>query len=158
MVGVKASAAGVLQHQTLSGFGVDLRLVQELPVVGSIRAHPHPQLLRELGNGGEICGFRFCAKAEHDQKGPLEPVQLPEVGEDIGVGIHVTEPSAGKGEFRLPQNVEETVLSQDRTFICLLDLEEAEKRGVSCLERLLLRRQQGSPDLDVDVSVVGVHR
>lgn len=139
MVGVKASAAGVLEHQTLSSFGVDLRLLQELPVVGSICAHPHPQLLRQLGNGGEICRFRLCTKAEHDQKGPLEPVQLPEVSKDIGVGIDVTEPSAVKGEFRLPQNAEETVLSQDRTFICLLDLEESEKRGFSWLKRLLFR-------------------
>lgn len=158
MVGVEASAAGVLQHQTLSSSGVDLRLVQELPVVGSIRAHPHPQLLRQPGNGGEIRRFGSCTKAEHDQEGPLEPVQLPEVGKDIGVGIDVTEPPAVKGEFRLPQNVEEAVLRQDRTFICLLDLEEAEKRELSRLERLLFRCPQSSLDLDVDVSVVGVHR
>lgn len=46
VAGVKARVAGVLQHQTLSGSGLDLGLVQELAIVGSNCAHPHPQLLR----------------------------------------------------------------------------------------------------------------
>lgn len=46
VAGIKAPVAGVLEYQTLSGFCLDLRLLQELAIVGSNRAHPHPQLLR----------------------------------------------------------------------------------------------------------------
>lgn len=44
--------------------------------------------------------------------------------------MDVAEPAAVKGQFRLAQNVEEAVLSQNRSFICLLDLPEDRERRI----------------------------
>ena len=79
-------------------------------------------------NRGEICDGRFFAKVKHHEESLVQPIKLSEVGEDTGISVDVAEPPTAKRELCLTQVVQETVLSQNRAFIFLLDLEEREKQ------------------------------
>ncbi len=74
-------------------------------------------------NRGEIRDDGFFTKVKHYEEGSAEPVQLSEVREDTGISVDVAEPPAQKGELWLTQGAQETVLSQNRTFIFLLNLD-----------------------------------
>lgn len=127
MAGIKPSVGGVLEHQTLPCLRLDVRLFHYLAIVGWVCAHQHLQLVWQLTNGEEICDGRFVAEVEHHEERSVKPVKLSEVREDTGVRVDVAEPSTVKRKLRLTQRAEETVLSQDRTFIFLLGLEDEEQ-------------------------------
>lgn len=68
------------------------------------------------------------AKVEHHEESSVKPVELSEVREDAAVRVDVAEPSTVKRQLRLTQRVEETILSQNRTVILLLHLNDREQQ------------------------------
>lgn len=99
VVWMKPSVGGVLNHQTLPCLRQDTRLLYRLAVAHLVCALQHRQLVRKPGNRGQICDGRFFTKVKHHEERSVEPVQLPEVREDVGIGVDGAEPPTLKGEL-----------------------------------------------------------
>lgn len=123
MTGMKASVGGVSNHQTLSGFCLDARLLKDFSIVDGVGAHQYLQLVRQLTNRGQICCGRLFTKVKHHKVSLFVTVELSKVREDVCISLNVAEPASQKGKLCLPQAVQKVILKHCGSFTVLLDLD-----------------------------------